>query len=120
MKYEIRDFGGKNRFAMLPIAINRPEHLSGSEKQVSWANDILDSVAAFWAEANNLYALRLPEGVDVADPRLESALDGWTAKFQSQFDAFFAHTDAKYYIERLKGFNGNWGKDRLQIIITTR
>ena len=49
---------------------------------------------------------------------MESALDGWTAKIQNQFDAFFAHTDAKHYIDRLKGFNGNWRKEALQNIIT--
>ena len=118
MKYEIRDFGSNNRFAMLPISINRPAVLSGSEKQVAWANDILDSVTAFWLESDSLYGLKLPQGVDTTDPRMESALDGWTAKIQNQFDAFFAHTDAKHYIDRLKGFNGNWRKEALQNIIT--
>ena len=120
MEYEIRDFGANSRFAMLPVVINRPADLSGSEKQIAWAKDILANVEAFWSERGGLYALRLPEGVDLADPRMEAALDGWAAKIQSQFDAFFAHGDAKFFIDRLKGFNGNYKQERLQTIITAR
>lgn len=117
MKYEIKKYDENNAFAMLPVVINRQE-LSGSEKQVEWANDLINVVISKLAENNNCHGLRLPKGINIDDPRIEIALDKHAENIRAKYSLFFGYIDAKYYIEKLKGITGNTSIDIIQAIIT--
>lgn len=117
MKYEIRIINENNIFALLPVSISRP-NLEGSEKQIAWAADLLNTFEKHIGARNNCHALRLPKGIDINDPRMESALDAHAAKIQEAYNAFFANKKAAFYIDKLKNITEQSDTDRLQAIIT--
>lgn len=118
MKYEIRIINENNIFAMLPVSITRP-NLEGSEKQIAWADNILNTFEKHIATRNNCHALRLPKGIDINDPRMESALDAHAQNIQAQYNTFFTNKKAAFYIDKLKNINEQTDTDRLQAIIMT-
>ena len=64
------------------------------------------------------HAQRLAKNIDTSDPRMEPALDALSEKIQAKYDAFFAHTAASFYIDKLRNINGNTGTDVIQAKIT--
>lgn len=82
MKIEIRHINENNIFAMLPVKINRCS-LTGSEKQVAWANDLLDEVVKKIALNNNCHAHRLNKNaayIDFNAAEQQAALRDFTKK----------------------------------------
>lgn len=116
---EIKKHSEKNIVAVLPINYNRPATLVGSEKQIAYANDLLDLVLSILKSTNNAHYMKLPEGIDTEDPRMQPALENWQKIYQEKYDAFFAHKEAWFYIDKLKNFSGNANSSAIQLRMTT-
>lgn len=117
MKYEIRVVNDLNKFAMIPVNIKKPV-LTGSEKQIAWANDLIDTALLRIQRNDGCHAQRLAKNIDIDDPRMESELDALGERIQAKYDAFFAHTAASFYIDKLRYITENTGTDVIQARIT--
>lgn len=61
---EIKKHSEKTIVAVLPINYNRPATLVGSEKQIAYANDLLDLVLSILKSTGSAHYMKLPEGID--------------------------------------------------------
>lgn len=119
MKYEVRKINDNNVFVLIPIDIKRCD-LTGSEKQIAWANALIDTVIRKRAETDGCHVQRLRKGasgMDWESPEAQMSIDALATKLQDKYDNFFAHASAAYYIDKLKYIKSSTDIERIQATI---